>query len=90
MAELGKLKQLSQGTIHIQSVTSGTLHAAQIAIAHVDYPATEYDGEYTITPSDTEQTISISGKVAEHDIVVAAIPNNYGRVEWNGVTLSVI
>lgn len=90
MAELGTLKQLSQGAIRISSLTGSTLRPAQIAIAHVDFPATPYDGEYSVTPSDGAQTLHIEGKVAEHDIVVAAIPQNYGRIEWNGATLSVI
>lgn len=48
-----------------------------------------YQGSYVFTPSDEEQTIEIQGKTASHNIVIEAIPCNYGRIVWDGVTLKV-
>lgn len=48
-----------------------------------------YEGDYEITPSDRAQTIPIEGKTATQDIVIGAIPNNYGLITWNGSTLTV-
>lgn len=48
-----------------------------------------YAGTYEVTPSDTEQVLSTAEKVLSEDIVVHAIPSNYGRIEWNGAVLTV-
>ena len=89
MAEMRSLKRISQGDIHITSVKGGDVRAAKIDFAHVDFPATPYAGAYEFTPSDETQTISISGRVAERDITINPIPQNYGLVTWNGAFLTV-
>ena len=33
-----------------------------------------YDGEYSVTPSESEQTLLTSGKQLQQDVVVGAIP----------------
>lgn len=49
-----------------------------------------YRGEYEITPTDVDQTLSIEGKIAVRDIIVRAVPNDrYGRLSWNGAYLAV-
>lgn len=49
----------------------------------------EYSGEYTITPSDTEQEIPVGGLLAKQNFIINPIPNNYGLITWNGATLTV-
>lgn len=83
------VKRISQGTIHAIAVTSGALHAANADIAHVDYPAAFYTGDYEIIPSGEQQIIPINGKIAERDITIKPIPQNYGRIAWDGNTLTV-
>lgn len=56
-----------------------------IEVPKVDW----YDGEYAVTPSDTEQEIPIIGKTARQNITVGPIPSNYGLITWNGSTLMV-
>lgn len=48
-----------------------------------------YTGPYIFTPTDEAQTVQIQGKTAQQDITIEAIPSNWGRIEWNGVALSV-
>ena len=48
-----------------------------------------YEGDYTITPSDEEQIIPILGKTATQDIRINPVPSDYGRITWNGSTLTV-
>lgn len=48
-----------------------------------------YGGAYEYTPSAEEQTINIAHKEAVEDIIVHAIPNNYGLITWNGAVLTV-
>lgn len=46
-----------------------------------------YTGEYEFTPSETEQTIKVSGTTPSQNIKINPIPNNYGLITWNGAYL---
>lgn len=48
-----------------------------------------YKGECSVTPKDTEQTLETEGKVLLNNITIAPIPKNYGKISWNGATLTV-
>lgn len=48
-----------------------------------------YAGEYEFTPTEQEQIIPIEGKVAGQNITINPIPSNYGRITWDGTTLTV-
>lgn len=48
-----------------------------------------YEGEYTITPSQSSQVLQTSRKVCNRNITVNPIPNNYGLITWNGSFLTV-
>lgn len=48
-----------------------------------------YDGPYEWLPSEESQTVSISGKMATTDIIIEPIPSNYGRITYNGSTITV-
>ena len=67
----------------------GSVRAALAEMAHVDYPAVFYTGEYVVIPSGEQQTIPINGKIANRDITINPIPHNYGLVTWNGAFLTV-
>lgn len=49
----------------------------------------DYDGPTEVTPSGAAQTLATSGTVLHADVVVAAIPSNYGLITWNGAVLTV-
>ena len=48
-----------------------------------------YRGPYEFTPTSEAQTIPVGGLLAERDITIQPIPNNYGLIEWNGSTLTI-
>lgn len=48
-----------------------------------------YAGEYEVTPGAEAQTLSTAGCTLAQDITIAAIPNNYGLITWDGSTLMV-
>lgn len=48
-----------------------------------------YDGEYTITPTSETQILETKNFRMTDNIVVGAIPQNYGLITWNGSTLTV-
>lgn len=88
MADVNPLKIISEETVRIESVVSGRLELMDVGVSHS--PGPEYEGPYEFTPSAEEQVIPVARLVPQHDIVVHAIPQNYGRIEWNGNTLRVI
>lgn len=89
MPDIGELKQISQGTIRIASVSGSTIRPASIQIASVEFPEEPYGGEYTFTPTAETQTIAINGRIALHNITIDPIPGNYGLITWNGSYLTV-
>ena len=49
----------------------------------------EYEGAYTITPGTEAQILDTAYKITTDQIVIEAIPNNYGLITWNGSYLTV-
>lgn len=88
MADLNSLDVIRSGeTIRIEEIESGTLEVMEVGVGHnLDW----YEGPFVFTPSEEEQTVSISEKVSLRDLTIRPIPQNYGRIEWNGSTLRVI
>lgn len=48
-----------------------------------------FQGPYAVTSGDAVQTIDCAGLLMSQDIIVQPIPSNYGRIAWDGVSLSV-
>ena len=48
-----------------------------------------YTGEYTVTPSAEAQTLETNGLRMTDNITINPIPNNYGLITWNGLTITV-
>lgn len=91
MADTNPLVRIRSGTpIRIESVSADDVSLMEVKIERMSYPAKRYEGSYEFTPSDEEQTILISGQIAEQNIRIKPVPQNYGRIEWDGSTLRVI
>lgn len=58
-----------------------------IRMVVTEYP--DYSGPTEVTPSSSAQTLATSGTVLHADVVVAAIPSNYGLIEYNGSYITV-
>lgn len=57
----------------------------KIEPAKVVYQGGEaYEGEYEITPSEELQTLPTANRMLARNIVVAPIPQNYGRITYSG------
>ena len=61
----------------------------EVATAIHVVEAEHYHGSYEITPSSTAQVVPIVGLVADDNIVIDPIPNNYGLITWNGSVITV-
>lgn len=48
-----------------------------------------YQGTYNITPSQERQTLPTTQKYLDHNVVIEPIPEYYGRIAYNGITLTV-
>lgn len=48
-----------------------------------------YEGAYIVTPLAEPQTLATRNLRMTDDVTIAAIPNNYGLITWNGSTLTV-
>lgn len=63
--------------------------AASMGAAYTMHREDTYQGEYEFTPSAEEQTVPTRMKALEQDIVIHAIPNNYGLITYNGSVITV-
>ena len=80
------------GTLSAPGSLSGTLSASAgitgaLSIPEPDVPV--YMGEYSFIPGDTAQVIHTRDYRLLDNITIAAIPNNYGKITWNGSVLTV-
>lgn len=48
-----------------------------------------YSGDYEFTPSEERQEIQTEEKYLNKNIVINAIPENYGRIVWDGAYLKI-
>ena len=48
-----------------------------------------YDGQYIVTPTEETQELHTVGLLMKHNVTVNPIPTNYGRITWNGSTITV-
>lgn len=69
----------------------GTITAPKTLVGVVSAGARipTYTGEYEFTPSEEEQTVNIDGMVADGNITIQAIPNNYGLITYDGTSIRV-
>ena len=81
------------GTLTPAGSLSGILTALQGIEGMLTIPSAvgveTYDGEYEFTPNEDTQTVNVENKMAVQDITINPIPSNYGRITWNGTTITV-
>lgn len=67
-----------------------TLHSESFAVDFgVEIPVANYQGSYSVTPSADAQVLPTQNKLLGANITIAPIPQNYGRIEWNGSDITV-
>lgn len=76
----------------VQTLT-GTLSATggitgRLTVPRIISPDS-YDGEYTVTPGETEQVLLTKDLMMLDDVTIGVVPSNYGRLEYNGQYLRV-
>ena len=58
-----------------------------IKVTEHDLPV--YTGQTEVTPSEETQTLQTANRTVLQNIIINPIPSNYGRITWNGSTLTV-
>lgn len=48
-----------------------------------------YDGTYIVTPTREQQVLNTANRVLLNNVVVNAIPSNYGLITWDGQALTI-
>ena len=58
-----------------------------IKVTEHDLPV--YSGQTEITPSEDTQVLQTADRTVLQNIIINPIPSNYGKITWNGSTLTV-
>lgn len=87
MILLEKMREITEKSVHIVSVHGDSAGKMKSISGGGAVPA--YKGPTTFTPSGTTQTVDCEGKRMKDNITINAIPANYGRLSWDGHTLTV-
>lgn len=51
--------------------------------------APEYRDTYVVTPTEETQVLKTKARTMRDDVIIRPIPSNYGRITWDGKTLTV-
>lgn len=78
----------SRGTLTGSITATGTM-SGKIQRGAGPSPGEVYIGPYEVTPSRAEQVLATNGKTMLGDVTIAAIPQNYGLITYNGFALTV-
>lgn len=73
---------------HVKIISGGSGRSIGVGVSQVQaVPA--YSGPYVVTPGRSSSILHTAGKKMNGNVVVQAIPSNYGKISWNGSTLTV-
>lgn len=77
------------GQLSAASVTGKLGGASMGGTLSIVAAAPPYVGPTEYTPTDTAQVVQVAGHTCGTNITINPIPSNYGRVTWDGSTLTV-
>ena len=79
------------GTLSSDGELSGSLHSSGTLRGELSIFGNmpTYQGQTVFVPGDESQTVECAGLLTPENIIIEAIPSNYGKITWNGVTLTV-
>ena len=76
-------------TEHDLPVYSGQTEITPSEETQTEHDLPVYSGQTEITPSEETQTLQTANKTVLQNIIINPIPSNYGKITWNGSTLTV-
>lgn len=81
--------QIAPMIIKVQASMGGEVEVGIEALNVVHIAEEPYTGPTTIVPDEHAQIVQIAGKTAVTNIRIEPIPQNWGKITWNGATLTV-
>lgn len=78
-----------EGSIESSGSLEGSIESTATMEGYFSSIIANYDGLYSYTPSEAVQTIPTQNTTVSKNITIEAIPSNYGRISYNGSTLTV-
>jgi hypothetical protein len=88
MARLIKVDVIPTPLIDIE-VISPQIIDVDVGTAVIPYPLKEYEGEYTVTPKTTEQTLETAGLKMVDNVTVFSIPYYATSNPEGGYTITI-
>ena len=85
---MGRMKEIPAQSVHIVSVHGDEVKPMKV-ISGGGGTIPVYHGPTEFTPTTTKQVVPVSGHRVDKNITIDPIPTNYGRLVWNGHTLTV-
>lgn len=82
-------------TLHVEPDSDAALHVdegADLALnlgEKFEGGGTPYSGRYEVTPGESTQVLDTAYRKMAENVVVNPIPSNYGRITYNGSTITV-
>lgn len=83
-------------TIELNATLSNAVNEIQAELSNKTFEIAceitrigDYNGSFSFTPSDEIQVIQTNGKLLLQNITINPIPSNYGKITWNGSTMSI-
>lgn len=76
------VEQQLVGTLTMQGDVSGTIETGMADIQ-------QYAGSLVVTPTQSTQVLNTRGLRMGDNLTINPIPSNYGKITWNGSTLTV-
>ncbi len=81
------------GSLSVAGSISGRLARASVTTAEITAPRVvpprAYEGICEVTPGQEAVTLATAGLVMLQDITVNPVPQEYGRIAWDGSRLTV-
>lgn len=73
--------------VNVKPQTAAITIGSPVLREHVD--TDPYAGPYTVTPTQSTQTLSTEDLLMVQDVTINPIPSNYGLITWDGAVLTV-
>lgn len=77
------------GTGNITGGLSGTRGITAAITQPTVVPPPSYEGIYEVTPGPEAVTLETAGLAMLHNVIINPIPQDYGKITWDGNSLTV-
>ena len=74
---------------NIYGTLSGESEIVGVLSTPVTIKNTDYKGSYAVTPGEQPVVLQTQNHNMTENLIVGAIPSNYGRISYNGSVLTV-